>query len=158
MSSITNPRRFLFQFQRHSNYRQEKGKIKIPIAIARKIRLALWHMLSKEEEDFIDIYLKRPEELERTEEQISLFESCMANYPFDIPFGAMQLSLWCTVVRFANLRIHHKKRTPRHKLTKLAEESNILISGIRDSDRYGFNRRVLRCPKQPDWRDYWNGI
>ncbi|SCQ23540.1 hypothetical protein TFUB22_01684 [Tannerella forsythia] len=36
--------------------------MKIQVAIARKILVAVWHMLSKEE-DFIDIYLKRQEEL-----------------------------------------------------------------------------------------------
>ena len=52
--------------------------MKIQVAIARKILVAVWHMLSKEE-DFIDIYLKRQEELKRTEEQIKLLESYMAD-------------------------------------------------------------------------------
>lgn len=52
--------------------------MKIQVAIARKILVALWHMLSKEE-DFIDIYLKRQEELKRTEGQIKLLESYMAD-------------------------------------------------------------------------------
>ena len=52
--------------------------MKIQVAIARKILVAVWHMLCKEE-DVIDIYLKRREELKRTEEQIRLLESYMAN-------------------------------------------------------------------------------
>ena len=48
------------------------------MAIARKILVALWHMLSKEE-DFIDIYLKRQEELKKAEEQLEQLESHMAN-------------------------------------------------------------------------------
>ena len=32
--------------------------MKIQVAIARKILVAVWHMLSKDE-DFVDIYLKR---------------------------------------------------------------------------------------------------
>ena len=52
--------------------------MKIQVAIARKILVAVWHMLSKEE-DFIDIYLKRQEKLKRTEEQIKLLESYMAD-------------------------------------------------------------------------------
>ncbi len=46
---------------------RKKGKMKIKVAIARKILVAVWHMLTKEE-DFIDIYLKRlreQKELER---------------------------------------------------------------------------------------------
>ena len=52
--------------------------MKIQVAIARKILVALWHMLSKEE-DFIDIYLKRQEELKKAEEQLEQLESHMAN-------------------------------------------------------------------------------
>ena len=51
--------------------------MKIQVAIARKILVAVWHMLSKEE-DFIDIYLKRQEESKRVEEQINQIESFMA--------------------------------------------------------------------------------
>ena len=52
--------------------------MKIQVAIARKILVALWHMLSKEE-DFIDIYLKRQEELKKAEEQLEQLESHMVN-------------------------------------------------------------------------------
>ena len=37
---------------------KKKSKMKIQVAIARKILVAVWHMLSKDE-DFVDIYLKR---------------------------------------------------------------------------------------------------
>lgn len=57
---------------------KKRGKMKIRAAIARKIPVAVWHMLSKEE-DFVDFYLKRQEESRKTGEQIVLFESCMAN-------------------------------------------------------------------------------
>ena len=43
--------------------------MKIQVAIARKILVAVWHMLSKEQ-DFIDIYLKRLEEQKKMEEQM----------------------------------------------------------------------------------------
>ena len=52
--------------------------MKIQVAIARKILVALWHMLSKEE-DFIDIYLRRQEELKKAEEQLEQLESHIAN-------------------------------------------------------------------------------
>ena len=57
---------------------RKKSKMKIQVAIARKILVALWHMLSKGE-DFIDIYIKRLEELKKTEEQIRQPELCMAD-------------------------------------------------------------------------------
>lgn len=69
-------------FFSHFSYFQttvkKKNKMNIQVAIARKILVAVWHMLSKEE-DFIDIYLKRQEELKRTEGQIKLLESYMAD-------------------------------------------------------------------------------
>lgn len=68
-------------FFSHFSYIQttvkKKGKMKIQVAIARKILVAVWHMITKEE-DFIDIYLKRLEELKGTKERIRQFESCMA--------------------------------------------------------------------------------
>ncbi len=57
---------------------KKKSKMKIQVAIARKILVALWHMLSKEE-DFIDLYLRRQEELKKAEEQLEQLESHMAN-------------------------------------------------------------------------------
>ena len=56
---------------------KKKSKMKIQVAIARKILVAVWHMLSKEE-DFFDVYLKRLEEQKKAEEQIRLLESYMA--------------------------------------------------------------------------------
>ena len=56
---------------------KKKSKMKIQVAIARKILVAIWHMLSKEQ-DFIDIYLKRLEENRKMEEQIKSLESKMA--------------------------------------------------------------------------------
>ena len=56
----------------------KKSKMKIQVAIARKILVAVWHMLSKEE-DFIDVYLKRLEKQRAMEENIRLLESFMAN-------------------------------------------------------------------------------
>ena len=52
--------------------------MKIQVAIARRILVAVWHMLSKEE-DFIDVYLNRLEEQRAMEENIRLLESFMAN-------------------------------------------------------------------------------
>lgn len=52
----------------------KKNKMKILVAIARKILVAVWHMISKGE-DFIDIYLKRLQEQKKMEEQIKRLES-----------------------------------------------------------------------------------
>lgn len=51
--------------------------MKIQVAIARKILVAVWHMLSKQE-DFIDLYLKRLKEQRLMEEKIRQLESKMA--------------------------------------------------------------------------------
>ena len=48
--------------------------MKIQVAIARKILVAVWHMLSKEE-DFIDIYQKRLQEMRETKKQLNELES-----------------------------------------------------------------------------------
>lgn len=53
---------------------KKKSRMKIQVAIARKILVAVWHMLTKEQ-DFIDIYLKRLEEQRKMEEQIKRLES-----------------------------------------------------------------------------------
>lgn len=55
---------------------KHKSKMKIQVAIARKILVAVWHMLSKGE-DFIDIYLKRLEERAKIEAEIQEIESSM---------------------------------------------------------------------------------
>ena len=56
---------------------RKKSKMKIQVAIARKILVAIWHMLSNQE-DFIDIYLRRLEEDRKMEEQLRSLESKMA--------------------------------------------------------------------------------
>lgn len=56
---------------------KKKSRMKIQVAIARKILVAIWHMLSKEQ-DFIDIYLKRLEQQRLLEEQLKSLESKMA--------------------------------------------------------------------------------
>lgn len=56
---------------------KKKSKMKIQVAIARKILVALWHMLSKGE-DFIDIYLRRLEEQKLMEEKLKSLEAKMA--------------------------------------------------------------------------------
>ena len=56
---------------------KKKSKMKIQVAIARKILVAVWHMLSKEE-DFIDLYLKRIQEQEEIQAKITEIESAMA--------------------------------------------------------------------------------
>lgn len=54
---------------------KHKSKMKIQVAIARKILVAVWHMLSKEE-DFVDVYLLRLEREKKEEErQQSLLDS-----------------------------------------------------------------------------------
>jgi len=50
--------------------------MKIQVAIARKVLVAVWHMLSKGE-DFIDLYLKRLEERTKIEAEIREMESSM---------------------------------------------------------------------------------
>lgn len=55
---------------------KHKSKMKIQVAIARKILVAVWHMLSKGE-DFIDLYLRRLEMRARIEAEIRQMESSM---------------------------------------------------------------------------------
>ena len=55
---------------------KKKSKMKIQVAIARKILVAVWHMLSKEE-NFIDLYLKRLQEQEEIQAQITEIVSSM---------------------------------------------------------------------------------
>jgi len=57
---------------------KKKSRMKIQVAIARKILVAVWHMLTKKQ-DFIDIYLKRLEEHRVIVEQIRQLEPTMAN-------------------------------------------------------------------------------
>jgi len=57
---------------------KKKSRMKILVAIARKILVAVWHMISKGE-DFIDIYLKRLEEQKALEEQIKRLEATVVN-------------------------------------------------------------------------------
>lgn len=57
---------------------KKKSKMKIQVAIARKLLIAVWHMLSKEQ-DFIDIYLKRLKEQKELEEQIKRLEATVVN-------------------------------------------------------------------------------
>lgn len=55
---------------------KHKSKMKIQVAIARKVLVAVWHKLTKEE-DFIDIYLRRLEERAKMEAEIREIESSM---------------------------------------------------------------------------------
>jgi len=52
--------------------------MKVQVAIARKILVAVWHMLTNEE-DFIDVYLKRIENEAGTQRRIHELESAMAS-------------------------------------------------------------------------------
>lgn len=56
---------------------KKKSRMKILVAIARKILVAVWHMLTKEQ-DFIDIYIKRLEEQRLFRELTRQIESAMA--------------------------------------------------------------------------------
>ena len=78
-SGVTPPRFFHFfsNFSYIQVTQKHKSKMKIQVAIARKILVAVWHMLSKEE-DFIDIYLKRLEEQRLMEEKLKSLEAKMA--------------------------------------------------------------------------------
>ena len=69
--------RFFSNFSYVQTTVRKKSKMKIQVAIARKILVAIWHMLSKQE-DFIDIYLRRLEEDRKMEEQLRSLESKMA--------------------------------------------------------------------------------
>ena len=53
---------------------KKKSKMKIQVAIARKILVAVWHMLSKQE-DFIDIYLNRLEKEREMEQKLKSLEA-----------------------------------------------------------------------------------
>lgn len=55
---------------------KKKSRMKIQVAIARKILVAVWHMLTKGQ-DFIDIYLRRLEEQRKMEEQIKRLEATL---------------------------------------------------------------------------------
>lgn len=56
---------------------KRKTKMKVQVAIARKILVAVWHMLSNNE-DFIDVYIKRLEKEAGIQRQIKELESTMA--------------------------------------------------------------------------------
>ena len=77
MDCVKNAKLFLLQFQLYQVTQKHKSKMKIQVAIARKILVAVWHMLSKKE-DFIDLYLKRLQEQRLMEEKIRQLESKMA--------------------------------------------------------------------------------
>lgn len=51
---------FFNKFSYHQVTVKHKSKMKIQVAIARKILVAIWHMMTKKE-DFIDVYLKKLE-------------------------------------------------------------------------------------------------
>lgn len=53
---------------------KHKSRMKVQVAIARKVLVAVWHMLSKRE-DFIDLYMKRLEERAKMEAEIREIES-----------------------------------------------------------------------------------
>lgn len=57
---------------------KRKTKMKVQVAIARKILVAAWHMLSNNE-DFIDVYLRRLEKENEILRQIQEFESTAAS-------------------------------------------------------------------------------
>ncbi len=57
---------------------KRKSKMKIQVAIARKVLVAVWHMLSRRE-DFIDVYLKRLEKEAEIQHRIHELESAMAS-------------------------------------------------------------------------------
>lgn len=50
--------------------------MKIQVAIARKILVAVWHMLTKDE-DFMDVYLKRLEKEAEWQNKIRELESLL---------------------------------------------------------------------------------
>ena len=50
--------------------------MKIQVAIARKILVAVWHMLTKDE-DFIDVYLKRLEKQSEWQNDLQALESLL---------------------------------------------------------------------------------
>lgn len=56
---------------------KRKNKMKIQVAISRKILVAVWHMLTNEE-DFIDVYLKRLEKEAELQKQLQELESTVA--------------------------------------------------------------------------------
>lgn len=57
---------------------KRKNKMKIQVAIARKVLIAVWHMLSNDE-DFIDVYLKRLEKEAEILQAIQELESTMVS-------------------------------------------------------------------------------
>ena len=69
MGRIKNPELFLLQLQLYPNHGQEKEQNENTSGHRTQILVAVWHMLTKEQ-DFIDIYLKRLEEQKKMEEQM----------------------------------------------------------------------------------------
>ena len=55
---------------------RHKNKMKIQAAIARKLLVSIWHMLTKDE-DFIDVYLKRLEKKIEQQNEILALESSL---------------------------------------------------------------------------------
>lgn len=56
---------------------KHKSKMKIQVAIARKILVAVWHMMTKQE-DFVDYYLSKRDSMNRPMQQQSQTESSSA--------------------------------------------------------------------------------
>ncbi len=57
---------------------KRKSKMKIQVAIARKVLVSVWHMLSRGE-DFIDVYLKRIEKEAEIQHRIHELELTMVS-------------------------------------------------------------------------------
>ena len=56
---------------------KHKNKMKVQVAIARKMLVAVWNMLTKKE-DFIDFYLKQLELIKKEEERKTELEKSLA--------------------------------------------------------------------------------
>lgn len=68
-------------YRLHFSYVQtvvkRKSRMKIQVAIARKILVAVWHMMTKEE-DFVDFYLKKLDKEKKHTPELSQTESSPA--------------------------------------------------------------------------------
>ena len=69
MDCVKDTKLFFPNFSYTQVTQKHKSKMKIQVAIARKILVAVWHMLYKEE-DFVDVYLLRLERERKEEERI----------------------------------------------------------------------------------------
>lgn len=77
MVRLENKKLLFLKLQLYTDIQKHKNKMKVQVAIARKMLVAVWHMLSKGE-DFIDYYLKQLELAKKDEQRKEQLEKSLA--------------------------------------------------------------------------------